>query len=294
MRFLLLALPIVLLASVAHAQDVEPGAPTPSSIPSLPLSRALGNAPFATTIRAGQMDASWRRVRLSGALGNEYYGDYESRGVYYTRGATVRIADEIYVAAYQPAQRDVRNLSADEYRLAQLQATRGLNANSVLALSLLRMSALNAFKDAQPFDPRTLREPVRGDAVPPAYFSVLTVRYLQKLNAAMQSYRAEFGQMPPMTNTTLVRAALLPYVENAAILTQPGTTQPFLPNPIFSGRPTAHLRKRGRSIVFYQADASADGKRAVLFYNGSVRRVDAGEWKRWAKLSSLETDGDAK
>ena len=59
-------------------------------------------------------------------------------------------------------------------------------------------------------------------------------------------------------------------------------------NPLFSGRKRAHLRKRSRAVLFYEAQPAADGLRAVLLLNGTVRRVDEKSWRNLTKISELE------
>jgi len=99
---------------------------------------------------------------------------------------------------------------------------------------------------------------------------------------------AYLNVMPPMETAFAARKALLPFAENAAIFTQPGTSQPYKANPLFSNRKREHLSRDSAAVIFYEAQPSADGLRAVLSYDGVVRRVNDKQWTRLKKLSLLE------
>lgn len=250
----------------------------------------------ALTIKAKQLDASWRVLSLSGINDNNYYydeyGNYvRGGGEYFTRGLIVRVAGEPFLVAYQPLKSQTKLQTPAEYRAGQMAMTSGLSTESTLSLALIKTLNVSAIKNARPFDKRVLKEPVKGNEVPNHYFYALSQKQLQKVYAALYRYREDtLGYLPPMTTSALARKALAPYAENDAIFTQPGTTQPFLTNPILSGKLWAHLSRRGYMVAFYEPDAAADGKRTVLFLNGKVQRVDEKQWARLRHISKLDED----
>ena len=122
-----------------------------------------------------------------------------------------------------------------------------------------------------------------------AFDQSLSLIYLSKIYEAVQSYsEANLQTLPPMPTAFAARQALLPYAENAAIFTVPGSEQPFKANALFSGRKRAHLYKRGRAVLFYEGEIASDGSRGVLLLDGTTQRLDAKAWRELKKISGLD------
>jgi hypothetical protein len=213
---------------------------------------------------------------------------------YLTKGETHWLSGREYLITYKIAPQELRNLSENDYIAAVTGNGYPFAADARFELTLLAMEDLigtvtNGATGLRSFDPTRNRVLFNIRSASPAFHQNLSLIYLRKIQAALSEYQNAFLQtLPPLESAFAARQALLPYAENIAIFTQPGTGQPFKANPLFSGRKREHLRKRGRGVLFYEAAPASDGLRAVLLVNGTVRRVDAKAWNELKQISELK------
>ncbi|HEY0073920.1 MAG TPA: hypothetical protein VGB77_07460 [Abditibacteriaceae bacterium] len=213
---------------------------------------------------------------------------------YLTRGETHWLSGREYLITYKIAPQELRNLSENDYIAAVTGNGYPFAPDARFELTLLAMEDLigmvtNGATGLRSFDPTRNRVPFNIRSASPAFHQNLSLIYLRKIQAALSEYENAFLQtLPPLESAFAARQALLPYAENIAIFTQPGTEQPFKANPLFSGRKREHLRKRGRCVLFYEAAPAGDGLRTVLLVNGTVRRVDAKAWNELKEISELK------
>lgn len=105
-----------------------------------------------------------------------------------------------------------------------------------------------------------------------------SVARLQSIGAGLQNYLEDHdGILPPMQNAGVAKAALKNYA-STAIFIHPGTKEAYLPNAILSGKKLAHITNPVAMVAFYEAHPAADGKRALLFLDGHVKRIKEVEW----------------
>jgi len=276
-----LAIPLVRLAP-----DGAAATPAPPKVTGF---ADIIRARFPLTIKYSELGVGWRIIEFRGAN-------------YFTKGDTTILNNEEYLVAYlaqmpqvSPSKLDTR----DYIRVATTGQTGSYEPDDRFAITLVRMAdayrtvvngqtglrsfsaeALTADDELKKFNP-----PINT----PAYRQKLTGIYLTKIYQAISSYSQTYlNVLPPMDSAFAARQALLPFAENDAIFTLPGTSTPYKVNPLFSERKREHLRNKGRLVMVYEGVAAGDGMRAVLFYNGRVQRVDAEAWQRWSKASGLE------
>lgn len=212
---------------------------------------------------------------------------------YLTKGETHWLVNHEYLIAYKISPRELRRLGENDYIAAVTGNGYPFAPDDRFDLTLLPMMEMlsvvtHGATGLRSFDPARTRTPFDARNASNGFNQSLSLVYLRKIAEAINGYvGAYLDTMPPLESAFAARQALLPYAENAVIFTQPGTTQPFKVNPLFSQRKKAHIRSRGRAVLFYEAAPAADGLRAVLHVNGTVRRVDEKSWKKLQEISEL-------
>ena len=105
-----------------------------------------------------------------------------------------------------------------------------------------------------------------------------SVASLRELGAGLQNYLEDHdGILPPMQDAIAAKAALKDYA-SIANFSHPGTKEAYMPNAILSGKKLAHITNPAAMVAFYEAHPAADGKRAILFLDGHVKRIKEAEW----------------
>ncbi|MBV9467916.1 MAG: hypothetical protein JO316_04325 [Abitibacteriaceae bacterium] len=238
-------------------------------------------AKFPLTVQYKDFGQGWRELNYGGAF-------------YFTKGDTVWLTDEEYLVVYKFAPRTSPLLDNTEYISTVTGNTPKFTRDDRFELTLLSTRELIPLVTRGNTGVHSFDATVRRPTLDPANFSVtfnqnLSLIYLRKIFEALTSYSAAYlNVMPPMESAFAARKALLPFAENAAIFTQPGTNQPYKANPLFSNRKREHLRKSASMVVFYEAQPAPDDLRAVLLYNGAVRRVDVKTWEKLRKASLID------
>ena len=135
--------------------------------------------------------------------------------------------------------------------------------------------------------------------LPPTMVKPMPVPGLQERNAASQknlhliglamiAYAQDHnGTLPPAQTPGIARKVLTFYAGSDKIWVRPDNGQAYLPNAKMSGRKTAHIANTDEWVAFYEANASADGTRGVVFLDGTVARITAADWPRYKKASKL-------
>jgi hypothetical protein len=289
-----------LLADAAAPRPAAAGEPTLADV------MAGKTAPLTLTLQ--QLDdekAQWRRVRvalpadastmngpdameraLSAALGGP------SPSVYYTRGQVVSIDGQSFLIAYRPKS-DPVNLSAPK--------PVKLTPKTPLTLSLLSVRTAAAFEDIRAFN---LQEEMaaqrqadkQAEKVSTAASSVTLEREtdaeigLRQIGLALLMYAQDHGDvLPAMKDPKAVRASLGAYLPEEGLFLHPLTGEAFQPNPALSGRKYAHISSPESMVAFFEPSPDPEGMRAVLFLDGSVRRISGPEWRKLARVSKIDT-----
>jgi hypothetical protein len=235
--------------------------------------------PLAVTYR--ELGAGWRELFWQGSL-------------YFTKGDSHWLSEREYLIAYKFTPRDEKLLDEKEFIAAVTSNTYAFAPDDRFELTLLPSESVipyltNGNTNLRSFDPARRRISFDASKGNNAFQQNLSLIYLRKIYQAFTAYeRAYLDVTPPLDSAFAARQTLLPFAENAAIFTRPGSDQPFKANAILGNKKTAHLRGKGRWVLFYEGEPWPDGMREVLLYNGTVKRVDEKTWKALAELSQLD------
>jgi hypothetical protein len=235
--------------------------------------------PLAVTYQ--QLGAGWRELHWQGSL-------------YYTKGDSHWLSEREYLIAYKFAPRDEKLLNEKEFIAAVTNNGYVFAPDDRFELTLLPSEEVIPYltrgqTNLRSFDPSRYRAPFDASKGNNAFQQNLSLIYLRKIYQAFTAYeRAYLDVTPPLDSAFAARQALLPFAENDAIFTRPGSDQPFKANAILGNKKTAHLRGNRRWVLFYEGEPWPDGMRAVLLFNGTVKRVDEKTWKALAELSKLD------
>ena len=111
---------------------------------------------------------------------------------------------------------------------------------------------------------------------------------LRQLGLGMLMYVQDYDEvLPPLKTIEAAQGALSPYVRDESIFTQPDTDEPYMTNPILSGKKMAHITNAADMILFYEAKPAKDGTIGAAFLDGHAKRLTAEEWERYKKISKI-------
>lgn len=238
-------------------------------------------AKFPLAVTYKELGVGWREI-------NWQYGTY------FSKGETHRIKDREYLITYRFEAQQTSQLDENAYVAAVTSNAKDYAPDDRFVITLLDMEGLIPYftqgsTNLHSFDPARRRTPFDASRATDAFNQSLSLVYLQKISSAVQSYSQAYLQtLPPMPSAFAAKQALVPFAENPNIFTVPGTDQPYKANSLFSGRKRAHLRNRGRAVLFYEGESASDGSRGVLLVNGTTRRVDEKAWAALKKISDLD------
>ena len=93
--------------------------------------------------------------------------------------------------------------------------------------------------------------------------------------------------LPPMQTPAKTQELLQPYLKNTEIFRNAETGEPFIPNPVLSGKKYAHIANPASFVMYYEASPAPDGTRGVAFLDASVKRIREEDWPRIARASKI-------
>jgi hypothetical protein len=276
------ALPPAPIATVTSSVAIPVAPVTPPKVKAEPTGLAeIIRAKYPLAVAYKEFGTGWR----------EFFWEYN---LYFTKGEAHWLSEHEYLVAYKFAPRDKKLLEEKEFIASATNNSYPFVADDRFELTLLPMEELIPYvtrgnTNLRSFDPSRRKNPFDASRGSNAFQQNLSLVYLRKIYSAFNAYgRAYLNVTPPLETAFAARAALLPFAENAAIFTQPGTDAPYKANPIFSNRKWAHLRGKGRWVLFYESQPAPDGMRAVLRFDGVARRVEEKTWSALKKLSQLD------
>ncbi len=278
------------------APPTEAANPTLSQ--NLDLATLTSGRVMPLSIKAKDLTSEWRRLTVGSAAEATLNATTITAidiGVYYTKGKTVSVGGETYLVAYRaqnnaaspplaPVQGSAPGFGADINPLPQLPQRR-LPRDATLTLSLLNLRTSGSLNDIRPVDPAQdiERELTAAEA------DLASNENLRQIGIALTRYRGHHNDsLPPMRNADSVRRSMAPYpIRNISILLHPKTREPYLPNPTLADKKFKHIMRPGEMVAFYEASPGADGKRGVLFLDGTVKRVPEDKWPRIRKSARI-------
>jgi len=263
------------------------------------------------------LDSTWRRVQIrlapaktgpsalnlaTGALS----GDDQPKA-YYTQGRTAEWAGRTWIVACRPASSPV-NLAAlksmdrpDQVMDALLPAAK---PDTPLELALIPLDGAASIESVQPFDLQQATTDRAAFSSPTMTLAAVlfpifsqarekaretsSVSNLKQMAIATLMYSQDWDEvLPPMKDAATARKALMPYCKNEAIFIDPRTNEPYHVNVAASRKKEASIDSPSEFVLFYEATPARDGKRAVAFADGHVKRILDPEWEMLRRKSGM-------
>ncbi len=277
----LLAQGTIQVPSSFTVQLAPPPAPTPTPKPDYSGLTEVIRAKFPLAITRKDLGLGWREVQ---------YGE-----VYLTKGETQTINEREYLVAYKFTQSGAPEKTVRQF-IAESSGQNVSNPDpddrfelALLPLSTLVQPLISGQNALRSYKAPELRNYFSVENLPSAFYENLSLIYLRKISAALDSYSQTYlGVLPPLETAFAAQQSLKPFAENPVIFTQPGPKVPFKANPLFSGRRRAHLKGKGDWVIFYEGTPAADGSRAVLRLNGNAVRLTEKQWEKIKEISHIE------
>ncbi|MBV9471072.1 MAG: hypothetical protein JO316_08005 [Abitibacteriaceae bacterium] len=140
---------------------------------------------------------------------------------------------------------------------------------------------------AQAITPVTPMPPVDADAARANAINGASMDNLRELGAALKNYIEDNDDtLPPMKDAATAKAALKPY-GSESVFVHPATKEAYRPNPVLSIKKLAHITNPAAMVAFFEANATPDGRRALLFLDGHVKRIKEAEWPQVKRASKI-------
>lgn len=119
---------------------------------------------------------------------------------------------------------------------------------------------------------------------------VINAARLSSLLSTIRLYAKDHqGMLPSMDNPEALRVALSPkYIRGEGVFQTPRDQMAYLPNPEISGKPLKSLLKPGEIIALYEPlEPTREKRRAVIYLDGTLRRVTPPEWEILRKKAGI-------
>jgi hypothetical protein len=283
------------------------------------LADMIAGTSIPHTIKLKELSPDWQRVTVAGEmmlgmggmmqssmqmLGSMFGGGGASNDAIYTRGASIKIADQEYLIGYRLPSQGV-DLGA---MMAMGGAAPGapgaapkvpkrppVTPETDLSLVLINLRAIASFSDIHPFDmaeamkpgPPGLLENLFNKSKEKAEATSATAN-MKQLAAGIMMYCQDWDEtLPAMRDAASLKQAIEPYVRNESAFRSPATGQAFQPNVHLSGRRLKQLPLPASVVMLYSAVPEPDGSRVVARADGAVRTVRPDEWKQLAESQRL-------
>lgn len=262
----------------------------------------LSGKTIPLALKLKDLNDEWRRINVGpvsssaggvSAIYSAMLGGMAGGGVYYTKGQTVTIGGETYLIAYHALAKTADPVALQQLmRGGQMPEAEKPTAQTGLALSLLNLRLTGSFNDIRPFNfdfETTGNESALAteDEKRAQEINSASLTNLRKLGTAVLTYERERKLLPLLNDTRIAQEELVLYVSGKEVFIQPETKKPYQPNRALSGKKSADFDKPAETVVFYEATASADGTRGVLFLDGHVERCPEAKWKRLKQDAQL-------
>ena len=251
---------------------------------------ALSGTPLPLSLKLKDLDGNWRTFSSTDA--SNQIQNYmammsgSSHDTYYTKGDTETLGGELYLIAYH------QKLSLDMAAMMRGGPNPGvarpaMTPDTELSLCLLNLRTAGSLNDIQTF---SLQEALLPPPAPPAPIiasaAEVSVSNLRQLGLGLIQYTQDHDEvLPPMQNASAAKAALFPYIKSDSIFEQPPSHTFYRPNASVSRRKLASFDSPATMVVYFETTPQADGRRAVLFLDGHVKRLEDSEWQQ-AKAAS--------
>ena len=287
---------VLLIGALAAAAKAQTGEPAN-------LYEALKDQHISTQMKAQDLTADWHVITAGTTnllLALTDSRDMPNQMYYYTNGKIFPFGKQRYLVVYHTRDKsDFRKRSQSE----DDQDKGFLLKNAVLELSLLPLNDTQSIHEVKQFDPQI------DFLAPDVVAQDDSVSNLKQIGLALLMYTQDYDEkIPPMvaarnaddiqnvssniTEHTTVQSRLLPYVKNAKVFLQPQTHRPYLPNYKISRLGLDRIKTPPyQTFAFYEDAPDSEGKRAVLYLDGHVARIDEEEFQRQRKAQGISESG---
>lgn len=257
------------------------------------LGGLLSGGTVALTIQLKDVAPDWWRMSIGGASSGgmeAFYSAIMGRGAggatgYYTKGDSVTLAGETYLICYEVQKKPIDYMKLMESGGKPPKAE-PLTPETKLALALLNLRTVTTISEIRPFN---LEQEIAGsEGATKEEATTESLNNLKQLALALLMCANDYDEvLPQLTDAAAVKKTLLPYVKSESLFINPVTKQPYLPNPILSGKKLAHITNPRAMVLFFEDSPAPDGTRGVAFLDGHAKRVPEAEWEALKKASKI-------
>lgn len=271
------------LLAFAHPAFCQAPAPTSNNLKE--FASALSGASLPLSIKLKDLDGNWRTFSSTDA--SNQIQNYmammsgSSHDTYYTKGETETLGGELYLVAYH------QKLSIDMAAIMRsgqqgASARPAMTPDTELSLCLMNLRTAGSLNDIQPF---SLQEALLPPPAPPAPViasaAEVSTSNLKQIGLGLIQYTQDNNEtLPPMQNASAAKAALFPYIKSDSVFEQPPSHTFYRPNASLSRRKLASFDSPATMAAYFETSPQADGRRAVLFLDGHVKRLEDPEWQQ--------------
>lgn len=280
----------LLFASLSLLAAVHPAAcqaPNPKEFAS-----AVSGSSLPLSLKLKDLDGNWRTFSSSDASNQvqSYMAmmSGSSHDTYYTKGETETLGGELYLIAYH------QKLTLDMAGMMRGGPSQGpvrpvMTPDTELSLCLLNLHTAGSLNDIQPF---SLQEALLPPPTPPAPVvasaAEVSVSNLKQIGLGLIQYTQDHDEvLPPMQSASAAKAAIFPYIKSDSVFEQPPSHTFYRPNASLSRRKLATFDSPATMVVYFETSPQADGRRAVLFLDGHVKRLEDPEWQQFKAASHV-------
>ena len=284
----------------AHAQETDEQITLPETSDATSAVQQMAMPTLPTTLQFSQLSKSWRRFTVQDLDPNtaRMYGGNAAQmeqvfsdlgiGVHFTKGDNLTLGKETYLVAYrvdpgldpqdlqQEIQQRLQALWGHGEQAPPPRPAGKFSPRSTLKLSLLNLRNLGDLQDLRAFDAKT-------DLLSPKDLREMSNFNLRRMGQIMREYSRHQGL--PLRDVAALRQMMRNQHAPVTLLREPASNETYHLNTALNGKKPDRVGNRKNLVVMYEAAASTDNTRGVLFADWHVERVP--EWK-WAQVRAVK------
>lgn len=245
---------------------------------------ALSGDKHPLTIKLKDLDSSWRRMSVTKAAGMDILpmlalgrSMAAINDAYYTHGETIAVGSETFLVSYHytPTLSELNDLSQGKKSLPLPQPP-----DTLLTLSLINVRQISSLDDVRPNTPEMQDQSLaQAQVQTQKTVEETSVENLKQIGMALLQYTQDADEdLPPMRTVAEADEAIYPFLKDRTLFEHPGTHQLYQTNTSLSQRNLGTFKDPARMVLYFEASPGDDGKRAVLFLDGHVKRIPEAQW----------------
>lgn len=245
---------------------------------------ALSGDKHPLTMKLKDLDSSWRRMSVTKAAGIDVFpmlalgrGISTINDAYYTHGETVAVGSETFLVSYHYTLKlsEINDLLQGSKALPLPQTP-----ETLLTLSLINIRQISSLDDVRPNTPETQAEALSQAQVhTQKTVEEKSMENLKQIGIAIMQYTQDADEvLPPMRTVAEADESIYPFLKDRTLFEHPGTHQLYQTNTSLSQRNLGTFDNPATMVTYFEASPGDDGKRAVLFLDGHVKRIPEAQW----------------